>query len=194
MKIVFGWLDILVGLVLVLYAIRGYRRGLSGEILQVVGLLASFIMAFQFFGSAGDMILDNMRLMPELAYILGYGIIFSIVYGFFFILRIFVHRIMSLSFIAGLERGGGIMTGMLRGLCMLSIVFVLIGMLRFAALTDWIVNNSFTGRYIIRVAPYIYNTVFVVWKKARRFDKQQYFMQINADAKESRLKKSMHKK
>lgn len=181
MKIAFGWIDVVVFLVLGFCAFRGYRRGLSGEILQVVGLLVSFILAFQFFDILAQLILHHMHISSKLANVLGYGIIFLCVYQFFFLLRLFVHKIMTVSFIAVIEKGGGLCAGILRGVCMLSIVFFLTGMFRIPQWTDHIVNNSCTGKYILYATPYIYNTVFMVWEGAKRFDKNKYFSQISSD-------------
>jgi len=179
---VMHWLDIAIVLVVSCYSFRGYRRGLSGEILQVTGLVISILIAYQFFEIIAVSMVKNMNIAPAFATIFSFLVIFFVSYIFFFLVRVFVHKIMSVTFIAGIEKAGGFIAGALRGICMLSIIFFLITMLRVPSLTDMIVNNSTMGRYIIFVAPTIYNSTFSVWDKIKSFDLNQYQMQINQDA------------
>jgi len=93
-----------------------------------------------------------------------------------------VHKIMSVTFVAGIEKFGGFIAGAVRGICVLSIVFFLLTMLRVPSLNDMIINNSLMGRYIIFVAPTIYNSTFSLWDKVKSFDLNQYQMQLNQDS------------
>lgn len=181
MNVTFGWLDVVVALILIIFGIRGYRRGLSGEVLQIVGLLASFILAYQFFQVIGTIIVEHSSIPVQIADISGYVIIFISINLLFFIIRKIVHKLMTFSFVAVLEKGGGIAAGVVRAICMISIIYVLIGMLHIPHLTGYIIERSFTGRYIITISPHIYNGLFSIWKPAKRFDSQDYFSTIQAD-------------
>lgn len=181
MNVTFGWLDLLVILVLTFFAVRGYKRGLSGELLRIVGLIASFMLAYQFFGVIGEKLTAHSSLPEQLGYIIGYILVFTIVFLFFVVVRIIVHRMMSYSFVDALEKGGGLTAGIIKALFILSIVYVLIGMLHIPALTRYIVTRSFTGQYIMRISPYAYNTMFYIWKPAKRFEPDNFFTRVSAD-------------
>lgn len=184
MKLVFSWVDIIVLLILFLFALRGYKRGLSGEILRTVGMLASFIFAYQFFSKAAGYLQKIMPLPNTIASMLSYVSIFFIVYVFFYFLRVFIKRLMSISFVSGLEKGGGFLAGTLKGLCFLSICFVLAGMFHREQVNDYILKKSLIPPYIMPITPYIYDSIFIPLGekysgKVKGFDKQAFFMQLN---------------
>lgn len=181
MSVVFSWLDIVVFLVISLFGFRGYRRGLSGEILQVVGLFVSFLLAYQYFDVVGMAFYEHTRMAPMFAYILGYTIIFSLTYLIFYIIRLIVHYLVNISFISVLEKGGGLFFGATRGILFLSVLFFLTGLLHMPELTDKIVRSSFTGKYIMNVTPHIYDACFSLWEKGKRFDQSRYFMRVYSD-------------
>ncbi|RJP59513.1 MAG: CvpA family protein [Candidatus Auribacter fodinae] len=181
MNIVFGWLDLLVILVLVFFGIRGYKRGLSGELLRVIGLIASFTLAYQFFGMVGEKLSAHSSIPEQLGFIIGYILVFALVFLFFVILRIIVQRMMTYSFVDALEKGGGVAAGLMKALFMLSIIYVLLGMLHIPPLTRYIVTKSFTGQYIIRISPYAYNAMFYIWKPAKGFEPENFFTRVKSD-------------
>lgn len=182
MPIAVNWIDVAVAVFLLVFAIRGYRRGLSGEILQIVGLLASLLMAYQFFGYVADVLIETISMPEGIAKIIGYLGVFTLFYSIFFVIRVIVHKMMSVSFIAVIEKGGGLMSGMIRGLCILSVIFVLIGMLHQPAVIQYIVKESLSGRYIMPLSLDLYDLLFSATEKAKQFDQKSYMMQIYDEA------------
>ncbi|MDX9702232.1 MAG: CvpA family protein [Candidatus Auribacterota bacterium] len=182
MQIPLNWIDVMVGVILIIFAIRGYRRGLSGEILQVVGLLASLLLAYHFFGYVGDVLQKSISMPEGIASILGYVGVFVLLYTFFYVIRVIVHKIMSVSFIAVIEKGGGILAGTMRGVCALSVLFVLIGMLRQPAITQYIFKESLTGKYILPLSLYMYDMLFPASEKSAQFDQSKYMINLYNDA------------
>ncbi len=184
MKIVFSWLDIVVFLVILLFGFRGYRRGLSGEILQVAGLFASFLLAYQYFDVVGMAFYKHTRMAPMFAHVLGYMVVFASTYLLFFIIRLIVHYLVNISFISFLEKGGGLFFGVTRGVFFLSVLFFLTGLLHMPELTDKIVRSSFSGKYIMYVTPHLYDACFSLWEKGKRFDQTRYFMSVYSDVED----------
>ncbi len=182
MQIPINWIDVFVGIVLLVFAIRGYRRGLSGEILQVVGLLASLILAYRFFGYVGEALHQSLAMPEGIAFVLGYVGVFVLIYTIFYVIRYIVHKMMSVSFIAVLEKGGGILAGMMRGICILSVLFVLVCMIRQPSVTRYIFNESLTGKYIMPLSLYMYDMLFPADETSQHFNQQQYMIQIYDDA------------
>ena len=185
MKIIFSWVDVVVLLTLFLFAFRGYKRGLSGEIFRTVGFLFAFMLAYQFFNAGGVLVRKIMPVPEAVAGMLAYMLIFFFVYIGFYFLRIFIHRLMTVSFIAGLEKGGGFFAGTVKGLCFLSVLFVLAGMLKINAVNDYMLKKSLTPPYIMPITPYIYDSVFIPLGekysgKLKGFDKQSFFMQLDS--------------
>ena len=187
MKIIFSWVDIVVFLFLILFSLRGYKRGLSGEIFRSVGFLLAFMLAYQFFGTGAVYLQKIMPVPDSIAALLAYVIIFFLVYLGCYFVRIIIQKLMNVSFIAGLDKGGGLFVGIIKGLCFLSVIFVLLGMLKIEFINDYMFKKSLTPPYVMPITPYIYDSVFIPLGekysgKVKGFDKQAFFMQLDSSS------------
>ena len=192
MALKISWIDVIIFLVMVYFSIRGYKRGLAGEILSIVTLFLSFLLAYHYFGVVATYLENSIGLVSVIANIFGYVFVFVGVFIACTIIGIIFKRIVQWSFISGLDKVGGILFGLVRGTCIISIILVLLGMLRMPALTSRIAEKSFLARYVLFVSPYIYESTFVFWKDRRNFDADKYMNFISEDVQ--RYEYSVQKK
>ncbi|MCB1196610.1 CvpA family protein [bacterium] len=186
MSVEFSWIDVLIVLITIFFAIRGYKRGLSGELLSIITLFLSFLLAYHYFSFVAVRLERSIGLVPVIANIFGYIIVFVSVYIVCSAISFLIKKIMQWSFVAGLDKAGGVLFGVVRSICLVSVVLVLLGMLHMPSLSNRIAERSFLARYIMLVSPYIYETTFMLWRDSRNFDAQKFSNSIAEDSQRYR--------
>ena len=116
------FLDALGGMILVWFGYRGFKKGLTGEIGHVVGLLGAVIISMSWYVSLGG-ILSN--LLPVHGYVI-IGIAFSALFFpiliFFRIVFKLIEFFISTAGLNPLNNWLGIITGLIKGVLILSMV------------------------------------------------------------------------
>lgn len=193
MSVEFSWIDVLIVLITIFFAIRGYKRGLSGEILSIITLFLSFLLAYHYFSFVAARLERSIGLVPVIANIFGYIIVFVSVYIVCSAISFLIKKIMQWSFVAGLDKAGGVLFGVVRSICLVSVVLVLLGMLHMPSLSNRIAERSFLARYIMLVSPYIYETTFMLWRDSRNFDTHKFSNSIAEDSRRFRAQEKSGK-
>ena len=107
-----NWLDIVLIVFFVLSALMGLWRGLIMMLVPFIGLIIGVYVAGQHYGTVGGWLpIDN----PEYAGWAAYAIIVVLFLIVFFVLAIFLKRIIHLSFLGLVDRIGGAVVGLALG-------------------------------------------------------------------------------
>jgi membrane protein required for colicin V production len=109
-----SWLDIIVLLMLLIPLFIGWRRGLVGTVVPLVGLVVAIIVAGRFYGSVAGWFstwLDS----PAQANLLGFAIIFIAVLGAAMVVAAISREFLSLLLLGWVDRVGGLAFGLLIG-------------------------------------------------------------------------------
>lgn len=69
-----------------------------------------------------------------------------------------IEKLAQVSFQETLNKVGGLLVGLLRGAMVLSVLFILLRQLPSPYLTASIEQHSMSGRFLVRVAPKVYET------------------------------------
>lgn len=110
-----NWVDI-VGIIVVIRTFYiGIRQGLLIEIFKVTGFGIGLFMAVTQYRNWGAVIAEKSVLSPWQAEVVTFGVIFVVGYGLFFLLRLFVMKMMTLQIRGAWDRIGGGMVGLARG-------------------------------------------------------------------------------
>jgi hypothetical protein len=84
--------DLLALAVIVVYAVRGFMRGLTASLLGLLGLAGSFLAAWLLWGWAGRRLNAFFGMPPVLAFALGASLVFLAAYVIFFVLVYLIRR------------------------------------------------------------------------------------------------------
>ncbi len=148
-----GLVDVVALAAIAFAALRGYFRGLSGELAGLIGNAGSLLVGVGCYRAIGDWLQHNSKVTGASALALAFG---GIVVGgilFTMVLRWTVGRIFRVVVEDGINRTGGVVAGILRGLVVVTIVFALLNMLPNERVHRKFVNESVIGTLVQRVIP-----------------------------------------
>lgn len=113
-----NWIDVTLLVVLLLFGLRGYFRGLFREVFSLFGLAAGFIGAARYAESVGAVIATYWSGPPIILKGLGFVICFFVIYVLFNLTGWFLHRSAKALFLQTVNRFGGIVLGLGKGVAL----------------------------------------------------------------------------
>ncbi|MFH1477493.1 MAG: CvpA family protein [Verrucomicrobiota bacterium] len=143
-------------LVLVLWeCLWGLKRGLSGELSRLISTAVVLIVGLRFYQTMGRLLADNTRLAddPELAQAVAFLLIVVCFALLFLILRLVLRLLMTVKFNDKIDRSGGGLAGLLRGVLMVLLCVYAIGLWPHEYLRNVVRKQSIIGRTVFQYAP-----------------------------------------
>jgi len=143
-------------LVLVLWEfLWGLKRGLSGELSRLISTLIVLVAGLRFYQTLGRLLADNTRLSenPELALAVAFLLIVVCCTLLFLVLRLILRLLMSVKFNDKIDRSGGGIAGLLRGVLMALLCVYAIGLWPHEYLRNVVRRQSIVGRAVFQYAP-----------------------------------------
>src|SRR5260221_5679333 len=126
-SLAFNWFDILVLVVLLLGIIRGRKRGISEELLEVLQWLLIVVVAALLYLPLGNMLADFTHMTLLASYIVSYLLVaFSIKLIFSMIKRMVGEKLVQADTFGGMEYYLGMLAGALRFLCVLIVALAIL--------------------------------------------------------------------
>ncbi len=114
--------DLTLVVLLALFAVRGYFRGLFLEVLSVLGIFAGFIAAFQYNETVAKMGQEFWNVSPIILKAIGFLLVFLAVYFVFNLVGWLFQRWARFLFLAGFNRVGGVVVGVGKGAVFLALI------------------------------------------------------------------------
>ncbi|MDD5504017.1 MAG: CvpA family protein [Candidatus Omnitrophica bacterium] len=151
-----NWLDIIVLIVTLRAVYMGVKLGLTAELFNFFGILASLICGVMWYSRTADVLVMNFKLPVWLSQFLCFIVIVQLIrlifkYGFALLLKI-----MNVQFIPQLERLGGGVIGFGRGVILSGMIVAALGLIPSDYLKDAIEEKSFTGRFLVKTVESAY--------------------------------------
>src|SRR5579862_4557395 len=109
-----NWLDILLILVLLLSTVSAARRGFSREVIGIAAAVIGLICGIWFYGLAGAFLLPYVS-SPQVAYFLGFFIVFVGCLLLGALAGVVIHRFMRTVGLSWFDRLLGAVFGLVRG-------------------------------------------------------------------------------
>jgi len=141
-----NWVDLILVVVLALFGLRGYFRGLFREFFSLVGLLAGFILAVTFAGAVASYGGAMWNFSPLLLKGAAFVVIFFLVYFLLNIAGWLLHRSEKMLFLKTVNRTGGIAIGVGKGAAFAAFAVF------FLSQTSWLphsTRDNFGGSYLV---------------------------------------------
>ena len=180
-----SFFDLAVGVLLIIFGIKGLFSGLIKEVFGLVGIIGGIFVASRYAGSVGDMIDSSVYHISNRSsiYFIGFLVtllafwLASILVGFLFT------KLVSLSGLGLLNRILGFLVGSLKIFLLFSIlIFALRSMDVFRDNIDSKLQNSYIYPYLIKSGNYIVKLKFDDGKKAVQSIKQNISPDNNASS------------
>jgi membrane protein required for colicin V production len=122
-------LDIILTLILVLFFANGYRKGLIGGILQLAGILLTFLLLGRSAPLVKIGLMDKLGLGPVLATIFSYLLVLILISVIVQLVRIAMEQLLKLMHLNFINRILGAVFGLLAGLFFFAILLILIDLM-----------------------------------------------------------------
>lgn len=151
-----NWIDILFIIVLIRTTYIGFRKGLGLEIFKFLGMIAALILSFHYFERVGRYITNHSFLPESISNFFAFTTLIIIVIFGFKLIGLLVRSFMKIEFAQPMEKAGGALLGMGRGVVIGSIMLFVLVNLPSDYLRASINEKSLSGPILLRVGPGIY--------------------------------------
>jgi membrane protein required for colicin V production len=121
-----NWVDLTVLVVLALFGLRGFFRGLFREVLTLTGLVVGFMLAVAYDQEVAAFAARHWTVSPIVLKGSAFVGIFFLVYFCFCLAGWLLHRSEKLLFLKTLNRGGGIAIGVGKGAALAALTIFLL--------------------------------------------------------------------
>jgi membrane protein required for colicin V production len=120
-----NWIDLTLLLVLVLFGVRGYFKGLFREVFSLIGLVLGFVIAVRYNEAVAGLV--NWSVSPLMLKGSAFVAAFFVVYFFLSLSGWLLHRSEKLFFLKTLNRIGGVAIGIGKGAAVTALIVWLVG-------------------------------------------------------------------
>jgi uncharacterized membrane protein required for colicin V production len=151
--------DIVALLFILIGAIQGFFRGLSGEIARLIGIILAFVAGLTLYGPVGEWVSSNTKLGGQGAHALAFitTILLSII--IMVLLRSIIKRMVKVVFAEGFDKGAGVVAGMLRMSIIVCIIFLCMNLIPHEYLNRVFGEESAIGRVVVKYVPTVRETL-----------------------------------
>lgn len=164
-----NFIDIAVLIVIGLFAVKGLIRGLVMEVFTLAGLLVGYVAAIREMGTVSGFLGNHIRLPELVLNIVAFMIIFIAIVLIFRWAAGALRRIFKWSFIGWLDRGGGALFGILKGLLIASLLLMVFSAIPFSDDVQDRKRESLLFEPVRSVAPAVFNFVKRVFPQTQDF-------------------------
>ncbi len=148
---------------ILLNALWGLHRGLSGELAHAAGVVVAFIVAMTAYDPVGQWLADQSRLGPRGAVATAFLATAIVAFVAMIFLRILLKRILQIAIAERYDKAAGFVAGTVRSAIIVVIVFVVMNLWPNAYLNRTFGDESVVGssimRHMARLAVYLEDEV-----------------------------------
>jgi len=119
--------DLILLLLLSLFAVRGYFKGLFLEVFSILGIIVGILVAVRYNGPASIFIQDYWKISPIILKGIAFVAIFFVVYFVLNLVGWLLQRSARYLFLGGFNRVGGVVFGTGKGAAFLALILFLVG-------------------------------------------------------------------
>jgi len=156
----FNWIDGVI-LFFVLWGLFwGAKRGLTGEILKIIGVLVAFVLAIRYSALWGAYINEQQWADQEIVNWIAFFLIFLLVALAFFLLAKIPYLILRKTLLGTVDRILGGVFGALRGLVIISVVLTCVVIVVGGKATQLVEVESFAGAKLVDVTYWAWERLY----------------------------------
>ncbi|MDD3905906.1 MAG: CvpA family protein [Candidatus Omnitrophica bacterium] len=156
-----NWVDILVVILILRTSYVSLQDGLSHEIFPLIGSVCMLVFSLHFFNKIA-VFLHNLGFILPMSILDLAGFIFTAVcVGVLFrLIKAVVDKIVKVSWHPLLEKFGGLLAGVVRGIVLTCTILILLTLIPLPYLQWSVVDRSLTGPYFLNIGHSIYEKTY----------------------------------
>lgn len=159
-----NWIDFLIIIVLIGYAIYGFSRGLLRALLELLGFTITFIIAIFFYGAVGQILVNLFSMPQSFSNTIGFFIIMLVGQVIYFLIVRAIYPKVPISWTdSKINRYSGSVPATLNGLIIAGIVLSLVISLPVAPKLKEDVLNAKIGGWLVKRASFVENKLASVF-------------------------------
>lgn len=117
--------DILIWVILLIFAVKGFMKGLVREVCSLLGLIVGGWAAITYYRQFAGVLQSHSHFSHAITLFLSFGLIFLALGLFFYFLGYLTTMLLNVVFLGSVNRVGGVFLGVLQGSLLLCILFSL---------------------------------------------------------------------
>ncbi len=166
-----NWLDVVWLIVIVFFLVRGAMKGFFREIFGLLGVFVGLIVAVNYSQGVGNIIRGEItRLSPQVAKGISFAIIFVGIALIGGLIGLVFHGMSKYSPVRGIDRGGGLILGLLEGGVVCSVILIFLSISPLAENADRWKKDSTMSPYLMKIGPFVYDSIAsIVPGEAKKF-------------------------
>lgn len=158
-----NWVDVLVVIVILRTSYVSLQDGLSHEILPLIGSVCMLVFPLHYYNKTALFFYNNGLALPmALLDLLGFVVLAVCIGLLFRFFKVFIDKIIKVSWHPLIEKFGGLAAGILRSVVLVSLILVMLMLIPLSYLQWSVRDRSLTGMYFLRIGPAIYEKVSVL--------------------------------
>lgn len=152
-----NFLDLIIGLPIVLLAIHGYRKGLIKELASLVALILGIYVAIYFSGVVAAWLINTFDIGHRWVFVLAFIITFIGVVLLVSLIGKLLDKVASLAALGFLNRFAGLIFGVLKGALLISVLILIFNMIDSSSsiLKEDVKKGSLLYNPVERIAPFV---------------------------------------
>jgi len=152
-------IDIVAVLIICLSTLRGFLRGLSGELAQLISLVLALVVGVYTYRPFGTWILNNTHISNRAAHTVAFVVAVAAVILVAVLLSFVFRRIMKIVFEPNVDKPGGGLAGFISGVLAVILIFMILNLWPHAYLNRKCGEESVIGRVVVRFMPAVQEKV-----------------------------------
>ena len=155
-----NWVDLLAVIIMLRTIYISFKDGLSHEIFPLFGSILKLVLSLHFYNKLGSMLYSKAPIIPESIFNLVSFLAIVLIAGLALkFLKVLVDAIIKVTWHPLIEKFGGLLVGILRGVIAVSMVLIFLALVPLSYLQWSIKDRSLYGMFFLRIGPAIYRTI-----------------------------------
>ena len=155
----FNWVDVLVILLLLRSTYIGARIGLTAELFKLIGTVISIALGLHYYNEIAEVLVGYIAIPIWILQFIILVVIILSIRGIFKYGIVLILRVLNIQFVSQLEKIGGTLIGLGRGILIWGLVLIILSIFPFRYLNYSICEKSFLAPYFIKLTKKTYTSI-----------------------------------
>lgn len=151
-----NFFDITIIIIISFCLIRGVFRGILGELANIVGVIAGFYGAYNYYREFTPL-LEKWIANQALINIIAFFLLFSLIFGFIIIIAVGLEKLLKVAFLGWIDKTFGAVFGALKGILIAAVLFIVLT--NIVPQNHTLLSQSTLAPYVARVSSVL--TLFI---------------------------------